>query len=139
MADGFNPMRWNCLEDGCFNWKLRPKIELFHDCFPGKINFMDVDAFAERDGAFIMLEWKADGGSVTAGQEIAFRAVSAMDRSVVVVVHGDPKTMDVRGYSYFWKGEFNQFKERTFADLHAFVKRWSDMIDETAAAKEAVR
>ena len=35
-ADGYNPLRWDCERQGCFNLKRRPKIEVFADCFPGR-------------------------------------------------------------------------------------------------------
>ena len=35
---GYNPMRWDCERDGCFNVLRRPKIEVFADCFPRRIN-----------------------------------------------------------------------------------------------------
>jgi metallo-beta-lactamase family protein len=56
--NGFNPMRWDCAEQGCFNHKKRPKIELFADCLPGRIAFSDIDAIAEINGNLLLLEWK---------------------------------------------------------------------------------
>lgn len=127
---GFNPIRWNCSEQGCFNKKLRPKIEMFTDCFPGKISLGDIDGMAERDGAFILLEWKADGGVLGKGQEIAFRNFSKFSRCIVIVVHGNPETMIVEGYSYFWNGKQVPFEAKTFDDLFDFIKRWVNWIDE---------
>ena len=128
-CDGYNPLRWNCDLDGCFNKKLRPKIEMFADCFPGKISFGDIDGMVERDGAFILMEWKAEGGALCTAQEIAFTNFSKFNRCLVVVVHGNPETMAVDGYSYFWEGVHSVYKPKTFDELHAFVKRWVDWID----------
>ena len=64
---GFNPMRWDCDTDGCFNVKRRPKIEMFADCFPRRINFGDVDGLVEIGGRFCLLEWKGQGGALRRG------------------------------------------------------------------------
>ena len=58
-AKGYNPLRWDCEKRGCFNIKRRPKIEVFHKCFPGNINFGDVDGIVEINGRGLMLEWKS--------------------------------------------------------------------------------
>ena len=34
---GYNPLRWNCDDRGCYNVKHRPKIEFFAGALPGKI------------------------------------------------------------------------------------------------------
>ena len=39
-ANGYNPLRWDCERQGCFNLKRRPKIEVFADCFPGRISLL---------------------------------------------------------------------------------------------------
>lgn len=49
-ANGYNPLRWDCERRGCFNLKRRPKIEVFAECFPGRINFGDVDGIVEIGG-----------------------------------------------------------------------------------------
>ncbi|MAG24660.1 hypothetical protein CMI47_03685 [Candidatus Pacearchaeota archaeon] len=60
-ALGFNPMRWDCQTQGCFNKKCRPKIEVFAECFPRRINFGDVDGSIEINGYELKLEWKNTG------------------------------------------------------------------------------
>ena len=52
MTGGYNPMRWDCEKSGCFNVKCRPKIEVFAECFPGRINFGDMDGRVELGGYF---------------------------------------------------------------------------------------
>ena len=48
-ANGANPLRWDCAKRGCFNEKKRPKIEVFAECFPGRISFGKI--IAPRVGA----------------------------------------------------------------------------------------
>jgi hypothetical protein len=49
-ALGYNPLRLDCAAQGCFNLKRRSNIELFADCFPGRISFGDVDGIVEIGG-----------------------------------------------------------------------------------------
>lgn len=70
--DGFNPMKWDCEERGCFNRKMRPKLEEFAACLPGRIAFTDVDGIVEIGGRFLMLEWKSRPGRIATGQRIMF-------------------------------------------------------------------
>lgn len=123
---GFNPMRWNCDRDGCFNAKRRPKIEMFADCFRGRINFGDVDGLVELNGRFCLLEWKGLGGTVGRGQEISFVAFTNNDLgNVVFVVHGDAETMAVTGYSCFWRGRHEPLVEADLDTLKQRIARWA--------------
>ena len=67
---GFNPLRWDCDHQGCFNKLKRPKIEVFADCFPGRINFGDVDGIVEINGYLLILEWKPERIELSRGQGI---------------------------------------------------------------------
>ena len=104
MNNGFNPMRWCCKKDGCFNDLRRPKIEVFAVCFPGRINFGDMDGLVEINGYFGMLEWKGKGGVIKLGQRITFERFTRHLGNTVFVVEGDAKTMKVGRYCCFWKG-----------------------------------
>jgi len=60
-ANGYNPLRWDCQKRGCFNLKRRPKIEIFAECFPGRINFGDVDGIVEINGNALLLTRNKNG------------------------------------------------------------------------------
>tara|TARA_R100000963_G_C4629113_1_gene94629 strand:- start:14 stop:433 length:420 start_codon:yes stop_codon:yes gene_type:complete len=117
-------MRWDCETQGCFNKKLRPKIEEFRDCFPGKISFGDVDGIVERNGAFLMLEWKGEGGAVTRGQEIMYERFSKIKNSAVIVVEGDAETMEVTAYQIFWEGNLRPKVDSDLAGLKTKIEQW---------------
>jgi hypothetical protein len=123
-AAGHNPLRWNCLESGCFNLKLRPKIEVFADCFPGKINFGDVDALVERRGMFCLLEWKSKNEDLPSAQHISFSAFTRTSGNVVFVVQGDPKTMEVMRYCIYWDGRRRGWASASIDELKARLKDW---------------
>jgi hypothetical protein len=122
--NGYNPMRWDCESQGCFNRKLRPKIEMFADCFPGRISLGDIDGMVEINGAFLLLEWKAPGGELELGQQIAFEKFSRFPRCSVIVVQGDPETMIIWGFGIFFEGRYTPSRPRTYDDLCGVMKRW---------------
>jgi hypothetical protein len=132
--NGCNPMRWDCERNGCFNKLRRPKIEMFAECFPGRINFGDVDGIVEMRGKFCLLEWKGDGGALRLGQQLTYNAFTKEEGNTVLVVHGDAETMEVNAFSYFWKGVQSTPKDATMDDVKAFVVRWVGYVTSKEAA-----
>jgi len=133
---GYNPMRWNCKAQGkCYNLTLRPRIEEFAGCFPGRIGMSDVDGIVEIGGHFLLLEWKAAGGAVTGGQRIMFERLTALSpRITVVVVSGEPREPTVESIQVFRRGVGSLPEPCTFSQLQARIKAWADQ-----AAKRRVR
>jgi len=129
MVEGHNPMRWECGKDGCFNVKRRPKIEVFAECFPRRINFGDVDGLVELNGFFCLLEWKGDGGSIKTGQRISFEAFTRRMGNVVFVVEGDAETMHVDNCAKFWDGKFYPFQPASLPDVVSRIRAWADFIE----------
>lgn len=121
---GHNPMRWNCDEDGCFNKYRRPKIEMFADCFPGQINFGDVDGMVEINGFFALLEWKGEGGCIKTGQRISYENHTKRDGNIVFCVEGDAETMEVKRYCVFWEGGQRPWKDGSLEDVKAAIRWW---------------
>ena len=130
-ASGYNPLRYDCSEKGCYNKTLRPKIETFAECFPRKIAMTDVDAMVEMGGKFLMIEWKAKGGVLGRGQEIMFeRLTKDNDKFVVYVVEGCPQTMEVNQYMRFYNNMVQRFPctgGNGLGQLKANMRRWADM------------
>lgn len=122
--EGYNPLRWDCEKSGCFNQKRRPKIELFADCFPRRINFGDVDGLVELNGFFCLLEWKGMGGKVGTGQRISYEKFTLMPGNTVFVVEGDAETMDINRYQLFWEGKSHKWVEADLAGLKDRLRRW---------------
>lgn len=125
MVSGYNPMRWSCRRDGCFNEKRRPKIEVFAECFPRRINFGDVDGLVELNGAFCLLEWKGEGGMVRPGQRMSYTQFTRIHRNIVFVVEGDPATMEVKRYSIFWGGRQHPWIAASLDDVRDRIRKWS--------------
>ena len=91
---GANPLRWDCSRQGCFNLHKRPKIELFADCLPGRLAFSDVDAIAEVNGNFLVLEWK-EHRRVPTGQRLLYERWTAAGPTTVLLIVGDAREMTV--------------------------------------------
>ena len=83
---GYNPLRWNCAERGCFNTLKRPKIEVFAEALPKRMAFSDVDAITEYRGHFLMMEWKSYRGDIPTGQRIMFERLTVPKRDTTVFV-----------------------------------------------------
>lgn len=125
--EGYNPLRWNCTDKGCYNETLRPRIEEFAVCLPGKIAFSDVDGIVEVAGKFLMLEWKAKGGAITTGQRIMFERLTALSRKItVIVVCGHPREMRIDTVQVFLGGKSGPVEPSTLEQLKARIFAWAD-------------
>lgn len=134
---GYNPMRWDCGEGGenCFNKKRRPKIELFADCFPRRINFGDVDGLVELSALFCLLEWKGEGGSIRQGQRRTYVKFTQQIGNVVFVIEGDAETMAVKRYCVFWMGKCGPWIEADLEQVKERLKRWVHYVNNARAAE----
>src|SRR5574343_1182830 len=124
-GNGFNPLRWDCEKQGCFNKKNRPKIEIFAECLPGKIAFSDVDAITEINGNFLILEWKSFEGQIPTGQKIMYERLTQDKKFTVVVIHGNAETMEVKSILVFSGGKNLGWCSCTIDDLKNKIKRWA--------------
>ena len=128
MANGSNPMRWDCNKGGpganCFNIKRRPKIEVFCDCFPGNISFGDVDGIVEINGRGLMLEWKTDTNKPQTGQRIMYERLTKTELITVLLVVGNAETMEVSKMGTFFKGKQSALKNADLNAVKSRIKRW---------------
>jgi hypothetical protein len=128
--NGANPMRWDCNRGGagknCFNVWKRPKLAVFADCFPGKINFGDIDACTEIGGALALLEWKGVGAELQTAQHIMFRNITMDGANVVFVAEGCAKEMTVQRWRVCWRGKFSVWQDGGMSALKERIQRWAD-------------
>lgn len=125
-----NAMRWDCHARGCFNVKKRPKINVFADCFPRRINFGDVDGLVEMSGRFLMLEWKPSAADLSAGQQRSLIAFSRQQRgNLVLVVAGDAETMRVHAVRPIWLGRLQAWEETGLDGLKDRIRKWVHLVD----------
>lgn len=124
-SNGYNPLRWDCEKNGCFNIKRRPKIEVFSDCFPRRINFGDVDGLVELNGNALLLEWKTFKGDLPKGQSIAFKNLTKDGKITVLCVVGNAETMECTHYGFFWNGEWHKYRKASLMEVKSFMTRWA--------------
>ena len=117
-------MQWDCQAQGCFNWRKRPKIEIFADCLPGKIAFSDVDAIVEIGGNFLMIEWKSHG-DVPRGQRILFQRLTQFAPVTVFIVEGDAETMEVDSIRFVSEGKMEDPFQADQTKLRELITQWN--------------
>ncbi len=127
---GYNPMRWDCEDRGCWKVKCSPKIEYFAHALPRKLAFTDLDGTAEVNGHFLFLEWKSHGGDIPTGQRIFFERLTKLSTNIsVVIVAGDPETMEVWKVKYAHNGTFSDWRDCDLESLYERIQRWADKVD----------
>ena len=90
----------------------------------------NVDGIAERNGHFLIMEWKRPGEQASGGQKILLKALAANPKFIVIVVigHTDENMFVQEFYQYTPDGKaflvgkgVNSFKE--------FYKQWYELAD----------
>ncbi|HOI56166.1 MAG TPA: hypothetical protein PLP01_13020 [Phycisphaerae bacterium] len=122
---GANPLRWDCARQGCFNLHKRPKIELFADCLPGRLAFSDVDAIAEVNGNFLVLEWK-EHRRVPTGQRVLYQRWTAAGPTTVLLIVGDARGMTVDEVACVHGGAVGPWRETDMDGLRRDIRAWAD-------------
>lgn len=126
MTSRCKPFRWDCEKDGCFNDLCRLKFDVFSDCFPGKMNFTNVDGLVEVNNHFLFLEWKHIHKSLPLGQQLLFERLTALSpRVTVVIVVGDAKTMAVNQITVVKNGTVSHPEQQNLDDLKSRIRRWA--------------
>jgi hypothetical protein len=134
---GFNPMRWDCSVKGCFNTKQRPKIEVFHDCFPGRISFGDIDAIVEISGRGLLLEWKSAPMVISGGQKIMHERLTAGGMLSVYCVAGNAETMEITHKGLFYNGKWRGWQPSDLTDLKNSIRSWVKWAQSSQAGVKA--
>ena len=126
MSDGYNPIRWNCGARGCFTQMMRPKIEAFASCFPGRIAMSDIDATVEVNGHFVFLEMKSHQGDLPIGQRLYFQRLTLLSpRISVMILHGDAETMRCEAVRWVYKGQVSEWQPTTLDEVTAMLRAFS--------------
>lgn len=127
---GYNPLRWNCNERGCFNTLKRPKIELLAEALPKRMAFSDIDAITEYRGHFLMMEWKSYKGAIPTGQRIMFERLTVPKRDTTVfVVVGNAETMEVTNCLVYAGGWPSEWQDCNLDGLITRIREWVSYVD----------
>jgi len=131
-------MRWDCEDRGCWKVKCSPNIEYFAHALPRNLAFTDLDATAEVNGHFLFLEWKSHGDDIPTGQRIFFERLTKLSANItVVIVAGDPDTMEVWKVKACKDGTFRDWQDCSLEDLFDRIKRWAERVDIRNVARKA--
>ena len=122
---GYNPLRWNCLSRGCFNFHKRPKIEEFAECLPGKSGFADIDAITEIGGYFLLMEWKDGRGAVQVGQSIMLKEMAKTGRFTSLIVVGQTENMKVQEIKIYNEDGISDWMPCNLSELKNYVRNWA--------------
>ena len=126
MSDGYNPIRWNCDARGCFNRMMRPKIEEFAACFPGRISMSDIDATVEINGRFLFLEMKSHQGDIPVGQRIYFERLTRLSSQIVaMIIYGDAQSMQCQAICWVYGGRVSDWQPATLDDVKHLLQDFS--------------
>lgn len=115
--------RWDCEANGCFHKLKCPKFEVFHDCFPGRITFGDVDGICEINGHFLLMEWKSSQ-KIPMGQNILYEKFTKYKNHVVYVICGNAETMVVTAMQEFHKGKGRGWTDCDISYVKSRIKSW---------------
>jgi len=116
-------LRWDCTQRGCFNKLKRPKIEVFDDCLPGKIEFGDVDAIVEIKGRALVIEWKP-AEMIGRGQEIMWHRLTRDKVLTAFVIVGDAETMEANARGRFFGGQWGGWKPSSLDEVKGAIRAW---------------
>jgi hypothetical protein len=110
------------------NKLVKPKLEVFAQCFDGKVNFGDIDGWVEWNGAFCILEWKSMWGRLLDSQAIALMTFSRREGCIAFIAAGDAQTMECSEYAIVWKENYKWYagdSDQLFARIRAW-RRWAE-------------
>lgn len=128
-APGFNPISWNCLINGCFNYHRHFDIEHFAQCFPRNIGLTDLDGFVELSGHFIITEFKGKTANVTAGQGWAFERLTALsDKITVLVIRCEYRSSEVYEIKVIREGKSGDWRPCTLDQLTSYLTHWASRL-----------
>ena len=125
-------MRWDCSpdRDGCYRERGQPDLTVLDECFPGRIAMTDVDGLVEINGQFLLIEWKRRG-DVPAGQRIMFERMTRHPEFTILVIVGDPATMEVKCYDVCQDGRRKGWRDCDLSELKRRVGAWADRASRT--------
>ena len=129
-------MRYNCEKTGCFNLKRRPKIEVFDDCFPGRIAMTDVDSLVEINCHFLFMEFKSKAAPATlpTGQRILYENLTKHLNFTVAIISGDAETMEIESLTWVYGGKMSPPKPVSLDQLRQRFKEWAEYARQQKAA-----
>jgi len=104
----------------------------FKGVIPSNPNFVpsNVDGICERNGHFLILEWKRNGEKISEGQKRLLQSLAATPRFMVAVVYGNTDTETVIDSFWVLTPEGKPVKTGIgFENFKQFYRQWYEMAD----------
>jgi len=91
---------------------------------------INVDGILERDGQFLILEWKRPGERVSEGQRIMLQALAAKTSFMVVIIYGNTDNETVIDSYWLLTPEGKPVKSGIgFESFKQFYRQWYELAD----------
>lgn len=95
------------------------------DALPGKVAPMDFDFVLERNGHFLVVEFKPKGGAVGMGQTITYKSfVKQSPRNEVWLIQGDPEDETIAYARMSTTGRWTERRSITKKEFIRMVTQW---------------
>ena len=90
----------------------------------------NVDGILERNGHFLILEWKRPGEKVSEGQRIMLQALAAKPSFMVVIIYGNTDNQTVVDSYWVLTPEGKPVKSGVgFESFKQFYRQWYELAD----------
>jgi hypothetical protein len=90
----------------------------------------NVDGILERNGQFLILEWKRPGEKVSTGQKIMLQALASKPSFMVVIIYGNTDNETVIDSYWTLTPEGKPYKAGIgFESFKQFYRQWYELAD----------
>ena len=124
-----NRWKYACTQDKCYMKECVLDLTVFDRCFPSSMGMGDIDGIFERNGKFIVMEFKPSINALTQGQDRTLRALSRLPEFTVYLVIGQASTMSVSGVCRYRGGERGKLCAFSTAELKKVFSDWYIFVD----------
>lgn len=136
--DGYNPLGWDCVFQGCYAVHGHANIEFFKPCFGGKISMTDIDATVEVRGSFLFVEFKPFGCDLKEGQKIYFEQLTRVSPKIdALCVRARLTDMEVREAQHIRGGTVGPWEPCSFDELYAWIENWAKKAKENGQSRNS--
>ena len=102
----------------------------FKSLIPNNAVPSNVDGILERNGQFLILEWKRPGEKVSEGQRIMLQALAAKPSFMVVIIYGNTDNETVIDSYWLLTPEGKPVKSGIgFESFKQFYRQWYELAD----------
>jgi hypothetical protein len=90
----------------------------------------NVDGIAERNGHFLIMEWKRPGEKMSEGQKILLKALAATPKFMVVIIYGNTDNETIIDSYWLLTPEGKPVKTGVgFESFKQFYRQWYELAD----------